>query len=328
MRCLAMARSVIRSKRQVSFAIATDAGPLHERLAALGCEVTKVPHVPGSMEDAIYTAKIAKDRKASHLLLDGYHFSADYQSIFVGKGLRTLFVDDNSEQQFYHTDYVVNPNSYADKRLYPSKKLASHTQLLLGLKYCSLRDEFVGMPPKSHTPIKDFARVLVTLGGGDPDNNVLKVIQALQSVNLPIEATIVAGPHNPHYEGLLKAVRQDRSIVLIQQTDDMASLMAHAHIAISAGGGTAYELIAMLTPFLVIVTAENQRAFAEDAHAKGMALNLGWHEQATPADIRKGVESLLANSQLRSNIIHKQKSIRDTAFDPDWLARLILGETP
>ena len=49
---------------------------------------------------------------------------------------------------------------------------------------------------------------LVTLGGSDPDNATLKVILALHRVRgAPLEATVVVGAGNPHYQSLEKAGR-------------------------------------------------------------------------------------------------------------------------
>lgn len=57
-----------------------------------------------------------------------------------------------------------------------------------------------------------LGRVLVTLGGGDPENYTLEVIQAIQKADVPgLEATVVIGASNPHSNVLEAAIGQTRN---------------------------------------------------------------------------------------------------------------------
>src|SRR5207249_1652332 len=122
-------------------------------------------------------------------------------------------------------------------------------------------------------------KVLVTMGGSDPDNVTLKVIQALPQVEVQgLEATVVIGGTNPHYRELEAAILQlPLPIRLERNATNMPELMAWADIAVSAGGTTLWELAFMGLPNLVVVLADNQRPAAAHLGAIGAITNMGWH---------------------------------------------------
>jgi spore coat polysaccharide biosynthesis predicted glycosyltransferase SpsG len=146
--------------------------------------------------------------------------------------------------------------------------------------------------------------ILVTLGGSDPDNVTLKVVRGLQQIeddNLHI--TIVAGGGNPHYQELAAAASSIRSSVQLKRdVSDMPELMAWADVAISAAGGTCWELAFMGAPSLLLVLAENQEKVAEHFDEKSAAIYLGSGEKLSSQAIKEGVVSLINNPQLRQDL--------------------------
>ena len=83
-------------------------------------------------------------------------------------------------------------------------------------------------------------KVLISLGGSDPDNVTLKVIQALMMNNgLNLKVIVVVGGSNPHYKKLQSLIESNTeshlAISLQQNVNNMPELMAWADIAIAAG---------------------------------------------------------------------------------------------
>lgn len=143
--------------------------------------------------------------------------------------------------------------------------------------------------------IPEVARkVFVTMGGSDPENVTLKVINAINMVDFgPLEVAVVVGPTNPHYEALERAARASRhSIVLMRNVPDMPELMSWADVAIAAGGTTCWELAFMGLPTVLIVMAENQTLIARSLNEKRIAYNLGWREMVNSNDIVKATSTL------------------------------------
>jgi spore coat polysaccharide biosynthesis predicted glycosyltransferase SpsG len=117
--------------------------------------------------------------------------------------------------------------------------------------------------------------VLVTLGGSDPDNVTLRVIEGLIATP-EFEAQIVAGGSNPHLARLREAFGESNGALrLVHDPGDMAELMAWADVAVSAAGTAAWEMAFMGLPALLIVLADNQEPIASALVDAGAALSLG-----------------------------------------------------
>lgn len=259
MRCLALAQAWQSGGGHAFFAMSMESPALQARLQSEGIEVIYLPAQSGSADDAVQTVDLAQRMGATWVVADGYHFGAEYQRIIKGAGQRLLFIDDNGHADHYCADVVLNQNIHAHEGLYENRE--PYTRLLLGPRYVLLRREFLGWR-RWKREIPEVARkVLVTLGGGDPDNVTLKVIQALQQVKVNgLEAVVVVGGSNPHYEELQSAAQDSRFPThLKSNVVNMPELMAWADVAVSAGGSTCWELAFMELPSLLLPLAENQR---------------------------------------------------------------------
>jgi len=259
MRCLALAQAWRDVGGRVVFLMAMESPPLEARLRSEGMEVVHLPVQPGSMDDAIQTADFARQLGADWVVVDGYHFGAEYQRIIKDSGLRLLFIDDIGHAEHYSADLVLNQNIHAHEGLYQNRE--PYTRLLLGTRYVLLRREFLKWRGWKREIPEVARKVLVTMGGSDPDNVTLKVIQALHQVDMDgLEAIVVVGGSNPNYEELQSAVQDSRfPIRLESNVTNMPERMAWADVAVSAGGSTSWELAFMGVPILNLILAENQQ---------------------------------------------------------------------
>jgi spore coat polysaccharide biosynthesis predicted glycosyltransferase SpsG len=155
---------------------------------------------------------------------------------------------------------------------------------------------------------------LVTLGGADPDNVTLKVIQALQEATVEeLEAVVVVGGSNPHYKKLLAAVEKPEvSIELRKNVTNMPELMAWADVAIAAGGSTTWELAFMGLPSLLIVLAENQKAICQKLGKMGITLSLGEYRQQSLNNLTRSIWGLLPALEQRQQMSKKGRTLVDS----------------
>jgi UDP-2,4-diacetamido-2,4,6-trideoxy-beta-L-altropyranose hydrolase len=79
MRCLALAQAWQRPGRHAQFALGMTANGLETRLAGEGVAITQISAPPGSEEDAAETSELARNINPAWVVLDGYHFGANYQ---------------------------------------------------------------------------------------------------------------------------------------------------------------------------------------------------------------------------------------------------------
>ena len=310
MRCLALAQAWRDAGGAVTFRTACEIPLLLARLWAEGAAVERVEGEPGGLRDADHTREAARRLGAEWVVLDGYHFGAEFQSR-VRPSARVLAFDDYGHAGRYTADVVLNQNLHADEGLYRDRE--AHTRLLLGTRHALLRREFAGQTePIGSVP--DVGReVLVTLGGADPDNVTLKVIRALAGVRVEgLRATVVVGGGNPHREELEAAARASPAEVEVRvNVTDLAALMRRADAAVAAGGSTSWELARLGLPSLVLVLADNQEAVAASLDAAGVARSLGWGHAVTEGQLAAALTDLLRDPAARAEMARRGRELVD-----------------
>ncbi len=297
MRCLALAQAWQDRGGKVTFVMAETTPAIEARLEAEGMTRSRLGATGGSETDAELTAQLARDEQANWVVADGYQFGAAYQQAILEAGLRLLFLDDCGHAEHYFAEVVLNQNIYADESLYADRE--RHTRLLLGTKYALLRREF-RLWQNTRRVIPSVARrLLVTMGGADPDNVTLKVVGALEGIDVEgVEVAVVVGGGNRNAEVLERAAidlhsgRPDLCVRIERNVTDMAGLMAWADFAVSAAGSTCGELAFMGMPSLVLVLADNQESVAAGLDAAGAAINLGRASGVTAAAIASELTGL------------------------------------
>jgi len=301
MRMIALAQAWQDGGGEVVFLCAEITPALEARLKEEGFLLEKIQASPGSREDLEATcAAIARYGADSiPVALDGYQFDSDFQLGLKKAGCRLLVMDDYGHAAFYHADWVLNQNISAREELYASR--APHTRLLLGTKFALLRREFLKYRGWQRQIPEIARKVLVTLGGADPDNVTGKVIEALSPLDL--EVKVVVGGSNPHLPALREAVvsrkTQPAKIELIVNPTDMPGLMAWADLAIAAGGSTAWELTFMGLPSLFMILAENQAAIATELESAGVGICIGRVADFDKDELQIALRRVLENSAER-----------------------------
>ena len=297
MRCIALAQRWQQAGGRAVFSQACSTPAADERLRAEGFEVLPAGGEPGSPEDAAQTSAHAKTLGAAWVVADGYAFGPQWQRQVSQSGSRLLVLDDYGHSESYHADLVLNQNAGAEDALYGRRDPA--TRLLLGSHYALLRREFAPWRDLDRTFEANATKVLVTLGGSDPDNVTGKVVEALRGIP-GIEAVVVVGGSNPHLEAIRSSLGKiPSSIRLSVNPSDMPELMAWAEVAVSAAGSTSWEMAFMGLPAIFIVAADNQRKIAAALDAAHAGVNLGPHYSLTPDAIARALRALLGDAPRR-----------------------------
>ncbi len=309
MRCLALAQGWQRTGGRVVFAQAESTSALEQRLRSDGIEVVRLDAIRGSFEDAAQTAELAKERRAS-IVADGYCFGTAWQREIKNSGLWLLLWDDYGQAEHYYADLILNQNLHASPQMYSRRE--AYTRLILGTRYAQLRREFLEWSNLRRDISAVARKVLVTLGGSDPDNATAKVMQALGRLR-EAEAVVVVGGSNRNLASLQCAVMSDQSspIRLLVDAPNMPKLMAWADVAVSAGGSTAWELAFMGLPSLVIVLSKDQVDIAAALDREGVSVNLGEHRQLSVERLAATLESVLADLPLREQMNRRGRQLVD-----------------
>jgi UDP-2,4-diacetamido-2,4,6-trideoxy-beta-L-altropyranose hydrolase len=311
MRCLSLAQAWKDAGGCAIFAMAGEMPEIEHRLMGDGFTVHHIIAEPGSEKDAALTADLAILLYACFVVVDGYQFGFGYQMRLKKAGQHLLFIDDYGHAEFYSADLVLNQNIYAREELYKDRYFK--TDLLLGTPFVLLRREFLSWRNRIRKNPDKAGKILVTMGGSDPDNVTLKVLSSLQSLTANgIEVVVVVGAGNAHNAALQAVAKQSQVPVrLVRNVSNMPELLAWADMAIISGGTTSYETAFMGLPSLIVIIAANQVRVAEKLAEIGASVNLGWYHNLSGECIQKTVEDLQVNCKARESMSQIGKQLVD-----------------
>lgn len=310
MRCLALGQAWKDAGGRIIFITSCADEWLLQRLCSEGFTVHRLGRPYPDDQDWGMTEHLLSENPNSWLVLDGYHFDSDYQKRVKEAGYRLMVIDDTGHLPHYYGDIVLNQNIHAKDLCYSCEPYA---KLLLGPQYVLLRREFLKWRGWKREIPEIARKVLVTLGGSDPDDVTLKVIRALQNLEIDaLEATIVAGGSNPNFGELQSAVRASRLPMRLESNvTNMPELMAWADVAVSGGGSTCWELAFMGLPDLVSILADNQIPIAGRLEEMGSAVNLGWYENLSSSQIARELKRLVVAAEKRAGMAHRGQELVD-----------------
>lgn len=301
MRCIAMAQAWKKRGGSVTFISHCPNCGISNRIESEGFTLIQINDIWPNAQDLQKTVAIIntfhaqiKDRASdsgSWVILDGYHFTPDYQKEIMASGVRLLVIDDYNHLDHYNANILLNQN--IGSHHYPYS-CGPDTIKLTGTKYVMLRSEF--RRNQKPRPLTKVENILVTMGGADPDNVTSKILQAIDKTDATdFNFNIIVGPNNPNIEGLKETFQNKHPHVHLIENADMPGMMTWADLAITAGGSTCWELCFMEVPLMVVILAKNQTQLASGLEKAGAAIILGEKETLTSDEITHSISTLVPN---------------------------------
>ena len=278
MRMLALAQAWKRKGGDVVFACASLPDSLGTLLVEKGFGVEYLSGsenvVAGGQEDADWFISIARCMDLGCAILDGYALGPQYVKRVrkIAQIPVAMMVDAEPEKNLLsEADLVVFP--CADE---PSAMVYEGAKLLKGRDYILLREEFlkvnerrVDMPhhrDRTEPEVDANAlKLLVCLGGSDPDNATERIVRCLGAGNSSLLASlslrIVVGASNAFIDDLLKLKEEFRVFSyfeVLADVPDMPEQLTWADCIVSATGGMVWEWMYAGLEGAVCSIAENQ----------------------------------------------------------------------
>ena len=291
MRCLVLALAWKRQGGSVVFCSHIESQALKSRIIADGFEIIK----PGAGVDA--TIQLLRERclKANWIVLDGYHFGPEWQEILASAGYSVLCVDDGALMPRYSAKVVLAPDPAARPAKYPVR---SDTVILAGPRYRLLHSRLTAYPRPIRRDGAGFV-VLVTFGGADTGNATCSVLLALDGALSRADTVIVVlGPLNQHRMSIEQTLSEvSYRHELLHDVKDMAPVFERANLAVTAVGGTAWEMAAAGLPAILIPVARNQETGAEYLDREGAAINLKGQHALQDGELASTVKKLMQSPE-------------------------------
>jgi UDP-2,4-diacetamido-2,4,6-trideoxy-beta-L-altropyranose hydrolase len=305
MRCIALAQTWQEGGGDVTFLSHCENKALRQRIINEGFDFIPVKKFHPDHSDLIQTLNIMKRYAPSTqrsapcwLVVDGYHFTQNYHKTIRENGYKLLVIDDLAHLEHYHADIVLNQNIHAPKLNYSCDK---DTVQLLGCDYIMLRKEFLKYRNWNRQIPEKAKKILVMMGGSDPDNVTLRVIKILNSLDIfDLEVKVVVGPSNPHKK-ILKNITLSAPcrMLCVENVRNMSKLMVWSDMAVTAAGSTCWELAFMGVPAITIVTVENQQDVAKGLEMVKIFKTVGWCKAMNNDVLATELLTLMEDKKLR-----------------------------
>lgn len=182
------------------------------------------------------------------VLIDSHKCPAFLYQLIKNESKTAVYIDDNLRLE-YPSGIVVNGVMGAEQLGYQKR---DDIDYLLGSQYAFLRSSFWNVPLKEINP--EVKSIFISCGGND--NGLSVRIVKLVSEQFPgIYLSVVVKDNNSPEISELKHYAQ---VLAALSADEMKALMVNADLAITAAGQTTYELCRLGTPFVALLTADNQ----------------------------------------------------------------------
>ncbi|MBT0663924.1 hypothetical protein KI809_06370 [Geobacter pelophilus] len=184
--------------------------------------------------------------------------------------------------------------------------------LLGGADFVVLPKEFTSRQASGLIPYEKRRKILVTMGGADPNSLTIMIMQALRGVARDNPVEIVLG-HNCRCKDEVRKINDeyDNVFAIRENIENMAPIMEDAALAITALGITIYELASMGVPTVVINNFSHDEDDADGLEKLGFMRLLGNYKNLTVEFLRNNLESLWNDLASREVMANKAAMVTD-----------------
>ena len=305
MRCLTLAEALKQQGARIEFICCTHEGNLHENIEQQGFKVHKLPQTTkfvdsddvvetyetlerekiygpqwlGStqQQDAEQCKPILDSIRPDWVIVDHYAIDQIWQAL-LKESYKALMVIDDLANRKHFCDLLLD-QTYGRKTEEYVSFVPQGCRMLLGSQYALLRPEFVQWRKYSlkRRVNPELKKLLITMGGVDPDNITGQVLDALKTCKLPkeLEIAVVMGTTAPHIEAIKKLAEVMPYTTEVQiNVNNMAEIMANADLAIGAAGATTWERCCLGLPSIQVVIADNQLSSAQNLASEKIVIHV------------------------------------------------------
>ena len=281
-RCVNLAKSLIRRGAEITFVSRNLGGDLIKRAIEAKCQIINLSPQKHSAEqnpDRYETWLGAEERDDITECLDLMRRNEDFSIIVDHYGVneewlriakeacRKLIVLDDLAERRMDVDIIINQNLGWTAADYVHL-VQPTTKLLLGPQYAIVDQDYSTVRQKLDRSFKGEAplRVLISLGGADIENVSGKVARVLEEMQRKHDfvVTIVVGSMNPNSNDLHEICqRSSGKIGLIQGVNNLVDAYVSHDIAVGAVGGSSWERCCLGLPTVLVPIADNQMLSAK-----------------------------------------------------------------
>jgi spore coat polysaccharide biosynthesis predicted glycosyltransferase SpsG/L-amino acid N-acyltransferase YncA len=182
--------------------------------------------------------------------------------------------------------------------------------LLRGSRYAALRKQVTRR--QGQWQLREKARrVLVVMGGTDPQGLTPRVLDLLGRTGRQLEVTALVGSSAWERCESVVAAYPALSVRLLPPVDDLPGGMVEADLVLSAAGTSVGELCCLGVPMALVRAVDNQRLGYDRVVAAGAAAGLGGRDDLEGERATEVLRAVLGNSAIRGQLSARASSVVD-----------------
>ncbi|MDB4466623.1 UDP-2,4-diacetamido-2,4,6-trideoxy-beta-L-altropyranose hydrolase [bacterium] len=294
MRCIGLSQELKQLGFQIIFAMCQRLPQIESRLSSEGFQISYLECIAGSCEDARLVEQLCREQHANLLIIDGYQFKSEWFDAISSVNIPKMLWTDFPQSKRLPVDIVLDQNPNAENMRYDLT--SPNAVLLLGLNFTVLRSEFINCENFRHKRT-ELKRVLITMGGSDPSQLTIPILQSIQQTDLSLQVDVVVGPANNQLKKVAALAQQMPSTTVYQDLTDMSQLIKDADLAISAAGITLWEFAFSGLPALAYAVAQNQTPNATALENNGGGIQMEYHQTFMKGSLNLTLDTLIKNGK-------------------------------
>ncbi len=159
---------------------------------------------------------------------------------------------------------------------------------------------------------EDVFNIILLQGGSDTLGFLPDIIESLNDIDSEVKISAVIGPAFSHFDKLNKAIKSiNREIAIIENLDNLSSLMFSADLAVSAAGNSLFELICVGVPTVVVCGEDFEEITANRLERLGLIENMGFNMKLEKTKLKDSVVSLMLDRPKRAELSAKGRNLID-----------------
>ncbi|MFC4478257.1 UDP-2,4-diacetamido-2,4,6-trideoxy-beta-L-altropyranose hydrolase [Flavobacterium chungangensis] len=235
--------------------------------------------------------------KSDIVVFDGYLFNEEYITTIQNEVKAIVQIDDFAKG-YFHSDLVLN---HANKYLIDKYDVSPNTKVLCGPDYLILREEFLQKAATEHKEKLKVDTAFICMGGADPTNITLKVLESFIQTDFIKNIIVVTGAAYVWDDKLKTFIAQNSQVNITNYSNinalDMIELISKAEICVCPSSSIALEVCCVKSGLLTGITVDNQKLI---------------HEQLVEGNYAETIDDF--NTVSVNGIVSKLKKMNDLTF--------------
>ena len=251
---------------------------------------------------------------ADFLVLDGYHFNADYQARLKPHVCKLICIDDVAPIHF-HADMIIN---HSNPEMAAAYSKEPGCRILAGPRYLMLRKHFRKAAKNAAREITKAETVFVCMGGADPFNVTNKILEVLLEIDFIKNINIINGQAYRLQAELANLVASaNQKNVQVETGVDaqrLVELIESSHFAICTASSVAFEVASVKCGLITGMVADNQEMVHKMLTGSYCALDAGDLTEIKAGHLKDVIERM-NNAELINTQMKNQSALIDGNSD-------------